>query len=73
MVGGINMTTQVEMLERHFETYDDISNIEAQAVYKIRSLSRRICDLKDRGYNFTREWKKDLMGKRYVRYFINRD
>tara|TARA_R100000963_G_C4643507_1_gene107300 strand:- start:1367 stop:1570 length:204 start_codon:yes stop_codon:yes gene_type:complete len=67
------MTTQVEMLERHFENYDDISNIEAQAVYKIRSLSRRICDLQDRGYNFKKEWKKDLTGQRYVRYFINRN
>ena len=60
------------MLKRHFENYDDISNIEAQAVYKIRSLPRRICDLQERGYEFTKEWKKDLTGQRYIRYFIKR-
>ena len=36
--------TQKEMLKKHFENTDNISNIEAQAVYKIRALPRRISD-----------------------------
>ena len=64
------MNSQVEQLKEHFERYPSISNVEAQMVYKIRALPRRICDLKEQGYQFTREWKKDLTGQRYVRYFM---
>ena len=40
---------QIEVLKKHFEVQDNISNIEAQAVYKIRALPRRIADLKNIG------------------------
>tara|TARA_R110000744_G_scaffold251189_1_gene367179 strand:- start:282 stop:524 length:243 start_codon:yes stop_codon:yes gene_type:complete len=62
--------TQKQMLKTHFEHTNNISNIEAQAVYKIRALPRRISDLKDEGYVFNHEWKTDLTGQRYMRYFI---
>ena len=62
--------SQNKMLIEHFEECGSISNVEAQAVYKIRSLPRRICDLKEIGYEFSREWKKDLTGQIYVRYYL---
>ena len=62
--------SQMELLKEHFEHTDSISNIEAQAVYRIRALPRRISDLKLRGYVFRHEWKKDLTGQRYMRYFL---
>ena len=62
--------SQNKMLIEHFEECGSISNVEAQAVYKIRSLPRRICDLKEIGYEFSRERKKDLTGQRYVRYYL---
>ena len=62
--------SQVEKLKKHFEVCESISNVEAQAIYKIRALPRRICDLEDRGYVFNKEWKTDPTGQRYRRYTI---
>ena len=64
------MPTHVEMLEHHFSQRDSISPMEAHTVYKIRSLPRRIMDLKERGYSFRSEWNKDLSGQRYKRYYL---
>ena len=64
------MPTQIEMLMRHFEHQPSISNIEAQAVYRIRALPRRIADLKELGWKFDSAWKVDLTGQRYKRYTL---
>tara|TARA_Y100000996_G_scaffold407796_1_gene385869 strand:- start:568 stop:765 length:198 start_codon:yes stop_codon:yes gene_type:complete len=58
------------MLIEHFERKDSITGVEAAAVYKIRSLPRRIMDLKEKGYVFTHEWKKDVTGQKYMRYIL---
>ena len=44
--------------------------MEAHTVYKIRSLPRRIMDLKVRGYQFNSNWHTDLTGQRYKRYTV---
>ncbi len=64
------MVSQVSMLIEHFERKDSITGVEAAAVYKIRSLPRRIMDLKEKGYVFTHEWKKDVTGQKYMRYIL---
>ena len=64
------MVSQVSMLMEHFERKDSITGVEAAAVYKIRSLPRRIMDLKERGYVFTHEWKRDVTGQKYMRYIL---
>ena len=64
------MPTQIEQLVKHFEHEDSISNVEAQAVYRIRALPRRIADLKEKGWHFSAVWKTDLTGQRYKRYFL---
>ncbi len=64
------MPTQLELLIRHFEHQPSISNVEAQAVYRIRALPRRIADLKEKGWEFDSAWKVDLTGQRYKRYFL---
>ncbi len=61
--------TQVEMLTAHFSEYDSISDGEAQ-MYRIRSLPRRIMDLKVKGYEFEHQWSRDMTGQRYIRYVL---
>ena len=61
--------TQVEMLTAHFSEYDSISDGEAQ-MYRIRSLPRRIMDLKVKGYKFEHQWSRDMTGQRYIRYVL---
>lgn len=60
---------QTALLLEHFRTRPNISSLEAQALFRIRSLSRRINDLEARGHRFSRVDKKDTTGQRYVRYF----
>ena len=64
------MPTQINMLMHHFDNVTSISPMEAHTVYKIRSLPRRIMDLKERGYEFRSEWNTDLSGQRYKRYYL---
>lgn len=44
--------------------------MEARALYGIESLSRRICDLKEHGYNIVSEMRKAPNGKRYSRHYL---
>jgi hypothetical protein len=62
---------QIDKLIHHFKTAGTITNVEAQGVYKIRALPRRISDLEDRGYKFNRVRKTDLTGQRYTRYSLD--
>jgi len=64
-----SMSTQTAALLQHFAVKRDISALEAAAMFRIRSLSRRINDLEARGHSFTRVRKKDTTGQRYVRYY----
>lgn len=63
------MQSQTQMLLEHFKVKADISAIEAQAMFRIRSLSRRINDLEAQGHRFSRVRRKDTTGQRYVRYY----
>ncbi len=64
------MPNQRELLINHFNTTDTISGVEAANIYKIRSLPRRILDLKEMGYEFSSKWKTDPTGQRYKRYTL---
>lgn len=61
--------TQVQLIEKHLRDVGSISNIEAQALYRVRALPRRISDLEEAGFAIRRERKLDNTGQRYVRYF----
>ena len=59
---------QVDMLLEHFQQRPSITAVEAAALYRIRSLSRRIVDLINQGYRFSKQHSVDPTGQRYVRY-----
>lgn len=60
--------TQVEILCEHFRFKRTITPLEARTLYRIESLSRRICDLKELGLKFKKRRLLDLTGRRYVVY-----
>jgi hypothetical protein len=59
---------QVDMLLDHFMQRPSITAVEAAALYRIRSLSRRIVDLTKMGFRFSKQHSVDPTGQRYVRY-----
>lgn len=70
----VGKVSQDQLLLQHFNRVPSISAIEAAAIFKIRSLSRRINDLEAQGFKFRRERKRDTTGQRYVRYhFLGKD
>ncbi len=64
---------QTDWLLQHFKKTPSISGQEAAAMFRIRSLPRRILDLEASGYRFAREQRFDTTGQRYIRYhFLGR-
>jgi hypothetical protein len=62
--------TQLDMLKEHFTEKKTITGLEAQFLYRIMSLPRRIKDLEEQDYTFERIWKRDITGHRYRVYSI---
>ena len=65
---------QAFQLARHLQDLGDISGMEAQALYRITSVTKVMSMLRNK-YNFPirAEGRFDHTGKRYVRYFLQRD
>lgn len=70
MARTLATSSQTSMLLKHFKSVPSISALEAGALFRIRSLSRRINDLEAKGYKFHREMRKDSTGQRYTRYYF---
>jgi len=62
------MQNQYQKVLNHLIDHGSISALEAAELYRVRSLSRRICDLKDEGFEIVSEWRKDPLGQRYKKY-----
>ena len=63
--------TQNDQVLDHLQTIGSITGLEAWDLYRVRSLPRRIADLKERGWIIVSERRRDHLGQRYVRYSIN--
>lgn len=60
--------TQLQMIQRHFDKGLSITGYQAQALYRIASLPRRINDIEELGVKINRERKADATGRAYVQY-----
>ncbi len=64
-INGLNMNG---LVLAHLQKHGNISNAEAQTMFKCRALPRRIADLKEQGHIIVSTLKKDSTGQRYARY-----
>ncbi len=60
--------SQNDKILAHLRDVGSISFVEANDLYRVRSLPRRIKDLRDAGFNIISEWRTDKLGQRYTRY-----
>lgn len=68
MLKPVMGATQESLVLNHLKGHGSITGVEAAAVYKIRSLPRRIATLRNYGYPIHSIHLKDATGQRYVRY-----
>ena len=65
--------TQNQILLAHFKKAKTISMREALVDYSIQSLTKRISELRDMGYNIETQHKKHpVTGQRYARYVLKK-
>jgi len=62
------LTPQARSILDHLQHEGSITQVEAQAIYKARALTRRIKDIREAGFDIQSVWKRDHLGQRYVRY-----
>jgi hypothetical protein len=67
------MTPQAQTILKHLKTQGSITQAEANLIYKIRALPRRILDLKEAGCKIASVLKVDATGQRYARYSLERE
>ena len=65
-----NLSPQAKIVAAHLKSEGSISAVEANAVHRIRSVSRRITELIDFGFEIIKEYRKDVNGQLYVRYVL---
>jgi hypothetical protein len=70
ILGALSSTNQCRDVLHHIIQKGSISQLEADSLYRVKRLTSRIHELKKLGVNLLGEFRKDLTGKRYVRYYI---
>ena len=70
LVASRAFAPQSLQIASHLVEVKSISGIEAAAMFKCRSLPRRIKDIRDAGVEVSSAIKHDTTGQRYVRYTL---
>lgn len=65
-----NLSPQARIVLNHLQAVGSITAVEASAVHRVRSVSRRITEINDEGFRIRKEHKRDVNGQRYVRYVL---
>lgn len=61
---------QTAVILNHLQRKGSITNVEAHAVHKVRSVSSRVAELRRAGYDIRSQYKRDAAMQRYVRYVL---
>lgn len=64
------MKTQTDLILKHLKNHGSITGVEAAAVYKVRSLTSRISEIRAAGHKVVRVFHKDATGQRYAKYYL---
>lgn len=67
------MTPQDSSLRNHFKQVGSITAVEAATLYKVRSITSNISRLRRAGMSITTDFKRDITGQKYARYFSKGD
>lgn len=62
--------SQNDQILDHLRKVGSITFSQAVDLYRVRSLPRRIADLREAGHDIVSEWRKDNLGQRYTRYSL---
>lgn len=68
----MKLTPQASRVLAHLQSVGSITNVEANAVHRVRSLSRRITEIGEAGYKIAKVRRKDVTGQAYVRYSLEK-
>jgi hypothetical protein len=68
MQTNMKLSPQAQTVLRHLQSVGSITNVEANAVHKVRSVSRRITEIQDAGIPIAKKRRRDHTGQAYVRY-----
>lgn len=73
------LSPQASRVYDHLLRAGSITNVEANAVHRVRSVSRRITEIGDAfdaaavsNFDIRKEFRRDATGQRYVRYHLVR-
>jgi len=66
----VNLEPQAKAVLDHLMLHGSVTNMEANVVLKVRSVSRRITDISRAGYTIAKKVCHDTTGQRYVRYIL---
>jgi hypothetical protein len=68
----LNKLSMTTLILNHLLDKETITSVEAQALYRCRSLSKRISELKSEGWTINSVLKTDVTGQRYARYQLGK-
>lgn len=72
MQTNMKLSPQAQLVLRHLQSVGSITNVEANAVHKVRSVSRRITEIQDAGVKIAKVRRRDHTGQVYVRYSLTK-